>query len=76
MQTSLSFEINYRHTFMVRRRFSVIDALSNIGGFISASLFFGSWFVKLLTANSVENFLVSRLYRYDDDDDENKKPDN
>ena len=63
MVTSLIIENNLDQLFISRVGYTSLDLMSDVGGFFGLLIMFGSVTAKIWNFNSLDNFLVSRLYK-------------
>ena len=62
-QLDVTIEMDFSQIVLTRQYYSVLDYLSDIGGFKSSFITVIIWFMTMSNHNMIDNFMVERLYK-------------
>ena len=63
VQMDITFELNLDRKFIMRKCYSFLDLLSEVGGMIGILMVFFSSVVSCFNYNNFDNYMVSRLFK-------------
>ena len=59
----ITFELDLDRTLIMRKSYSILDLLSEVGGMIGILMVFFSSVVSCFNFNNFDNYMVSRLFK-------------
>ena len=71
----ITVELNLDRKFIIRKSYSFLDLLSEVGGIIGILMVFFSPVVSCFNYNNFDNYMVSRLFKVKKIDAKNNQSD-